>query len=110
MATITEVSYKPYGNYDVAVQKHRCFVPTKDKDGSEKIIPISQQRVVLKHKSGTIVTFKRFMNRKRWLWNDSRTGSVPERIVVDEIARMCFNKDVGQAAVFLATELAALSA
>jgi len=103
-----EICFRPYGNYDVAVHKSRCFVPTKKK-GEDTVIPITRQIVTLRHKTGTEVLFKRFKNRGRWIWSDSRSGGVPESVVIKEVARMLFANDIGKASCMLATEIASIS-
>ncbi len=70
----------------------------KGRDGKSRPVTLVRNFLYLRHPSGTMVVFKRYLHQKKWFWRDSRdTTHCPEHHVVAEVARMVFGGDRGKA-------------
>lgn len=93
-------------DYETTTESKQFYIFPKNKEGKSFRVSIEQTFIHLKHKTGNVVTFKRYRHRGQWLWNDSRCkGPCSDRHVVDEVARMLFFGNIAEATAFLIKQI-----
>ena len=91
------------GSYFIT-KSSECFrIFPENKKGETIPLTISRRFIILRHSSGTEITFKHYLWRGRLLWSDSRLkGSCGTDHVLTEVARMLFQGNVEKAGEFIA--------
>lgn len=82
------------GNYAVMCDSDTFRIFPRGKDNQVRPVTISRLLLNLRHTpSGDTFFFKRHLHQGKWKWIDSRTGSVTESEVLNEVSRLLFKGD-----------------
>lgn len=89
------MEWQTIGNYAVMCDSDTFRIYPKGKDGQTRPVTISRLLLNLRHiPSGEAFYFKRHLHQGKWKWIDSRTGSVTESEVLNEVSRLLFKGDM----------------
>ena len=93
------MEWTEHGNWQSRLEKEAYKIFPKGKDDKRLVIWIRRVylhlRRELKDGSFAEITFKYYLHQRHTYWSDSRhkKGSVHQRHVVNEVARLLFKKD-----------------
>jgi len=83
-----------FGKYSVMADSETFRIYPKNKQGQTVPVTRINYKWFVRHESGTLVVFKRYLHQKRWYWSDSRVkGPCSEEHVLAEVSRMLFAGD-----------------